>query len=153
MKNYTIDELRELTKEGATIRLTKGFVKKMIASRDQKDLNWLWDCTMGRGNSEAVVYVRKDSNSDKNILEFEFSQVGSCSVGVVFTVRFACLEDEIPNDFIKKMGGKEYVGAGMCGVMGEDVWDELGGFLPIDAIEYAEISYDEFEDYGEEDED
>ena len=158
MKDYTIAELREFTKEGATIRLTKGFVKNMITKdndgcRATNDLAWLWDCTMENGNSEAFVYTHKDANDpNKTVFEFEFSQVGSCSVGIVFNVRFACLEDEIPMEFYNKMGGKEYVVEGMCGVFGEDIWDELGGFLSLDAIKYAEISYDPFEDEEDEEE-
>lgn len=156
MKDYTIAELRDLTKEGASIRLTRDFVKKMIAAdkdgiRATNDLAWLWDCTMEKGNSEATVFEEEVDilGEKKRVFKFDFSQVGCCSVGVVFSVRFSCTEDKIPQSFVDKMGGWDYIGAGMCGVFGEDVWKDIGGFLSLDAIEYAEITYDPFEDEGE----
>ncbi len=159
MKDITIAELRDLTKEGATIRLTKDFVKKMIATDEHgivatNDLSWLWDCTMQKGNSEATVFEDEVDifGEKKRVFTFEFSQVGTCSVGVVFSVRFRCTEDKIPQSFVDKMGGWDYIGKGMCGVFGEDVWKDIGGFLSLDAIEYAEISYDPYEDEESEDE-
>lgn len=145
MKDISVEELRTLLCHGATLKLNVDSVKAMLApmrhgKRATKDLAWLWDMSVETGNSEAYVLSEDGkSNDDPNKeITFDFSNAGTCTCGIVMTVRYACKAKDLSQELHESIIEKGYD----CAIYPEDVIEEQGGFLPMDAIEFVEVSYD-----------
>lgn len=151
MKNITIAELRDLLKDGANLRFNADGVRSFLAvdgegKRTCPDLAWLWDCATEEGNSQASVWreERIVDGERKTVVHFDFSCVGCCIVGIVMNVRYACLEEKVPERVLRKEN--------TTGVYPEDVIKEMGGFLSLNSIDCANVYYDPyFEDEDDED--
>lgn len=117
-------DLRALLKGGGELTLGCDAVAKLVAGvlgKEQPDLQWLYDCAMERGNSEATFYG--------DPLRLEFSNAGTCTLGIVCEVMFA--NTVIPQAVLAKYAS------------GESVWPEdLAGVEPSRVA----VTYDEFHD-------
>lgn len=124
MDYITTSDLRALLKGGGELTLGCDAVAKLAAGmlgNEQPDLQWLYECAMEPGNSEATFYG--------DPLRLKFSSAGTCTIGIVCEVMFA--NTVIPQAVLAKYAN------------GESVWPEdLAGVEPSKVT----ITYDEFHD-------
>lgn len=129
-KEYiTTDDLRAVLKVHGQLWLGSDAIGKLARGeygKEQPDIQWLYDCAMERGNSEAAF--------DRDPLRLRFTNAGTCTTGIVCEVRFC--NTSLPAKVLAKRAD------------GKPVWPE-----DMDGVEPSsvEISYDEFHDEEEED--
>lgn len=150
MKDIKIDDMRDLLKDGATLRFNGEGVRafrKDAKDGGSADLAWLWDCATERGNSRASVWCdeRVIDGERKDVMHFTFTQAGCCTRGIVMEVRYSCLEEKVPERVLEKVQED--------GVYPEDVIKEMGGFISLGSLDCCEVSYDPFFDEEENGED
>ena len=124
-KEYmTTRDLRALLKVQGQLWLGSDAIGKLARGEygnGQPDLQWLYECAMEPGNSEATFYG--------DPLRLKFSNAGTCTIGIVCEVVFA--NTVIPQAVLAKYAN------------GESVWPEdLAGVEPSKVT----ITYDEFHD-------
>jgi hypothetical protein len=150
MTDIKTADMRDLLKDGAKLRFNGEGVRAFL--KDAKDggnadLAWLWDCATERGNSQASVWCeeRDIDGERKDVMHFDFTQAGCCTLGIVMEVRYSCLAEKVPEGVLEKVEGD--------GVYPEDVIKEMGGFISLGSLDYCEVSYDPFCDEEEDGED
>ena len=119
----TTKELRKLLRHHGELVLSDELVERLANGgvEDEPDLQWLYDCAMEPGNSEAAFYG--------DPLRLKFSNAGTCTIGIVCEVVFA--NTVIPQAVLAKYAN------------GESVWPEdLDGVVPSKVV----ITYGEFYD-------
>ena len=119
----TTEELRKLLRHHGELVLSDELVGRLAngSVEDEPDLQWLYDCAMEPGNSEATFYG--------DPMRLKFSNAGTCTIGIVCEVMFA--NTVIPQAVLAKYAN------------GESVWPEdLAGVEPSKVT----ITYDEFHD-------
>ena len=125
----TTEELRKLLRHNGELVLSGELVGRLANGgvEDEPDLQWLYDCAMEPGNSEATFYG--------DPLRLKFSNAGTCTIGIVCEVVFA--NTVIPQAVLAKHAN------------GESVWPEdLADVEPSKVV----ITYDEFHDEEGDDE-
>ena len=131
-KDYiTTRDLRAVLKIGGKMRLGAEAVGKLTRGElreEQPDLQWLYDCAMERGNSEGTFV--------EDPLRLRFTNAGTCTLGIVCDVLFC--NTSLPALVLAKR------------VEGSPVWPEdMDGVEPA----FVDITYDEFLDEEEEEDD
>lgn len=124
----TTATLRELLGTDGELRLGSSAVRKLTRGElgdGYADIRWLYDCAMEEGNSEGTM----ETDCSGNPSSVDFSNAGTCSLGIVCEVRFA----HPPRRLLKK----------------EAVYPEdMDGFEPFEVV----IRYDPFFDESGEEE-
>lgn len=125
----TTGDMRSLLGTGGKLRLGAEAIGKLTRGeygKEQPDIQWLYDCAMERGNSEGVFV--------DDPVRLRFTNAGTCTLGIICEVRFC--NTSLPAKVLAKY------------VDGKPVWPE-----DMDGVEPSsvEISYDEFHDEEEKD--
>jgi len=126
----TTRDMRSLLETGGKLRLGAKAIGKLARGeygKEQPDVQWLYDCAMERGNSEGMFVG--------DPVKLRFTNAGTCTLGIVCDVLFC--NTSLPARVLAKLSE------------GSSVWPEdMDGVEPA----FVDITYDEFYDEEEEEE-
>ena len=126
----TTRDMRSLLETGGKLRLGAEAIGKLARGeygKEQPDVQWLYDCAMERGNSEGMFVG--------DPVKLCFTNAGTCTLGIVCDVQFC--NTSLPARVMAKLSE------------GSSVWPEdMDGVEPA----FVDITYDEFYDEEEEEE-